>query len=1191
MTETAPSTAPAPTPAKLTEYVISWKWLLGGLIVFLVCGSALGGLYYYRNTNMASHVMDLAAQMVADADAVREQAKTETDETKKRELGREALKMKEDAAKLLDNFNRAQRGNAAILKALNTVLESLYKDEGGGRARAGQIERNCNDLIQALASVRESLPYHIRLMELAWERRNLSEVFSRAREVLRIERSLNKPENYDALRYIALASMISLPNTGYSPTLLQMPFLDEKLDKLLEKVYLMKPSDIEIASRYAEFIIDVNRETFKLCASDELLRETTPEKRREMAQAVIDEMVSRNPTDIAAYLARFQFRVRFQQALMQTAVEGEELDADLKKVLELDPKSADGLIRAAMYTFQQRSAAQRAGNAELAESLKKRAEVFLNRTIEDNPTFGIGYQYLGDYLNGEGKVAEAVKVWGTGLEKSVHPAPEELIGRMAVELMVLKRFDEAVKVLARLNALVTASRISRPNATPQIRRMSILLSARLNAAEGNEALVRAEESQVAGQDAEARRLFSLARRKTADALNSLDTVLKSFGVAPSDYVLERTSIYAKLLPESLMLAGRLMADQAKWDQAAKYYRTVIPFSQFREAATIAAADAHRQMNQSTEAVRLLADAVAQSPDSMAIRYLYMRSLFQEQMQRNDTTQESLDAVEEQLRILQAHQAEMAQPWTVDLRIIQLEMMRATITNDPEQILDAQLAATRRYRELENMPFPPRPNEATPPEDAPKVYADDLNFLIELANIYSGLAALSDFDRVLSLMRDKPNGEAAYFSALINDAMSRNDREGAQLVIEQAIASTVLTASQKQRFVLLMRNLNDDSPNALERIYDTLKSSFDVNPDQLRPQAFFLLANMAIDRGDIPYAKTLQGRLEQIEGAPAAGTWWRYVKARIMLVEPEPNYEELRLLQEEIVIRRETWDLAYLLRAMIEDSFCTANPDNLEARAKMVESYQMALRNGNAQPAVWNRLLALFDADDRAEDARQLRREALVRGIQLDARTGQFPQPYQRMYTQVLKSIQDEAPQEADTVAQQCLVLARSRKEPPALIFSLNLALGNIFFSADLYESAERHLKEVAKSGGVFVYPLAICLAQNKKVDEGYTLILDEIDRTPSSMRELIPSLLICISRVRPSEAIFQRIDKLMGRIENGERLTLRPSEPTAANEENFVPLGTRRIRSMVVRFPGSDVVPEASGITVFPPEEEEKMSE
>ncbi len=47
---------------------------------------------------------------------------------------------------------------------------------------------------------------------------------------------------------------------------------------------------------------------------------------------------------------------------------------------------------------------------------------------------------------------------------------------------------------------------------------------------------------------------------------------------------------------------------------------------------------------------------------------------------------------------------------------------------------------------------------------------------------------------------------------------------------------------------------------------------------------------------------------------------------------------------------------------------------------------------------------------------------------------------------------------------------------------------------------------------------------------------------------------------------------------------VRPKDPTVVDEKNFVPLGTRRIRSMVIRFPESEIVPDAENVEVFPPD-------
>ncbi|MDR1963576.1 MAG: hypothetical protein LBQ50_07335 [Planctomycetaceae bacterium] len=1161
---------------KIAEYVVSWKWLLGGLIIFLcVCGSA-SGLYFIRTSNMSGHILETTQKMVIEAEELKKQG----------EFG-DSLKKRIDVANLLDKFNRSQTvENRDIQIELNGILESLYKDEGkastiAGLVRGKQIMDNCIQLIQTIASDKESLPYRIRLMELEWDRRNYPEVIERAKEVLRVEREVNDRTNYDAMRYITLSIMNRLPVAGYNPLQIGLtPTLPQYLDKLLENVYNMKPSDIEIAARYAEFIIDVKRDSFSKYASQTLYG-TSPEERKTQALAIIDAMVSRNPESVNAYLTRFRFKTRF--APSEPALD--KLAPDLETVLKLDPNDVEGLILASLYVFQQSALANRAGQTELANERKKTGEEMLRRNISANPHYGLGYQYLGEYLIGEGKINEAINVWNDGVTKSNHPAVEELVGRLALALMEQKRFDEAEGKIALLNQISTDARVRRPDAVTQIRNMASLLSGRLFANQAASILVKAEEDQVAGRNEEARRLYVLTQKKNNDAIMVLDSLLGNFGNQTHDYVVDRQSIYARLLPESLLLAGRIFADMGQWDKAVQYFTVANhpSFAATQDAAALAAANAYQQLNKPEEAVRILKDAVERSPNNVALNYYYTQSLFRYQISRSSPDPKDLDIVEERLRLLNEHRERLPQPWIVDLRLIHLEMARASISNNAEQILKAQITAMRKFRELEDKELPALPEGSTDPNK--KVYSDDLAFLTELSGIYSSLAQLSDFDRIVQKMRELPGGEAVYFSERVNDSLRRNDREGAALVIEEALTSDQLTAAQKQRFVVLLQSLKDNDSNSMERVYTRLKSTFDQNPDSLKPQAFFLLANMAIDRDDLAYAKILLERLEKLD--KTSGAWWRYIQARLLLAETEPPYDMIRQLQEEIVKIRKDWDMSYLLRASIEEKFLLQNPEDPEVKSTLIAAYQAAIRCGNVQPIIWNRLLSLFEETQRLEDAKQLRRDASIRAVLLDTAAAQFPQPYQRMYNQVEKSIFDEDTQSADNVARQCIALAEARREKSGLIFSLNLALGKLFYDAGLLDSAKRHLTVVAQQGMANVYPLAVCLAKNQQVDEGFAIILDEINRTPSSQPLLLPSLLVLLSQVRPSEEIFERIDRLMLRIENGERQVLRG---TITPETRDIDLGERRLRSLVVRFPEMTELPDPKNIEIFPPlgaEEEE----
>jgi len=90
----------------------------------------------------------------------------------------------------------------------------------------------------------------------------------------------------------------------------------------------------------------------------------------------------------------------------------------------------------------------------------------------------------------------------------------------------------------------------------------------------------------------------------------------------------------------------------------------------------------------------------------------------------------------------------------------------------------------------------------------------------------------------------------------------------------------------------------------------------------------------------------------------------------------------------------------------------------------------------------------------------------------------------------------------------------------------------------MFDSAKRHLSEVAKRGGRYVYWLALYVARYGDVDGGFSLLLDEIDRTPppvgSELLQQIHAITLLLARVQPSETMFERIDDLMNRIETEE---------------------------------------------------------
>jgi len=211
---------------------------------------------------------------------------------------------------------------------------------------------------------------------------------------------------------------------------------------------------------------------------------------------------------------------------------------------------------------------------------------------------------------------------------------------------------------------------------------------------------------------------------------------------------------------------------------------------------------------------------------------------------------------------------------------------------------------------------------------------------------------------------------------------------------------------------------------------------------------------------------------------------------------------------------------------------------------------------------------------------------------LPTQAGQFPPPFGRMYADVQVAIDNEDATEADRIAREIIQLAEARSDNPELIFVLNLTLGRVFSEAEMFPSAIRHLSVTAQRGGISVYPLAAAVARSGDIDGGFTLLLDEIDLMPSLMTTLLPTILVLLQTVQPSEAIFERIDRLMDRIERGERLTVRGTL-NESEEDQQIFLGTRhvpfrRIQSFVIRFPerAEDAgAIDPSALWFIPPEE------
>jgi lipopolysaccharide biosynthesis regulator YciM len=1178
---------------EVATYVVQWRLLLVGIIILLLCVGVAGGIYFFRLANLSDDIITTSNELLREANEIRNKATREYGNDKNSIEYTEAIKTSYEgklrAASLLKSIREKKQDDIGILKKYNEVLESLLIDEAGTGAvqvrRRREIIENCKDLMRTLNSTSEILPYQKRIMDLEWELRNTSEVINNAVDIYQRDITSNNKENYDALRYIALASFQKIAaGVRYEPV---AGFSHTYYDELLDKVYKMREADLEIATCYAGFIIDVDNKNFSESASD-TLKKQSEEQRVSMAQNIIDKMVDLNKDSVLAYLTRYNFNSRFDKYIQKRPFEN-KLDNDLDSVLKIDPDNAEGLILAGRYTFRQAVVARLAGQARQTEELREKALNYLKRAVDKNPSMDIAYQFLGDFYQSNGDTANAIRTWEKGIDRSLPYANPELVGRVVIAFISTKEFEKARKVLSYLDSYLVERNMAYLQRIKDIRSF---LNARLDAYEAWALRAKAmsiQDKKDPKNAEEVKRLFAASVKKLSDATQMLKENLPNASESYAkiqDSVFESASIYSQIVSESGLLFGRLLADQGKLDLATEQYKKAAEINRVAQAALVAASGTLQQQGKTLESLKTMEQAVARDMNNVVLRFLYTQSLFRYCMSANTVTAEDLDKLRDHLLYLKTKREELTAPWIIDIALVQIEITRATLTNDSNVINKATADAVKQFKQIEKIQMPPQYDKDG--NLLPRTtYSQHLQFMASIASIYASALQKNEYERVLSEIRSMKDGEYTYFAERIRDATRRGDNESiVDIITNEVQNSDKLTVTQKERFQTLIQPKLDNDIGLSKRVYDVLKTTFDNTPEIMGPSSLFTLANYEVDNDNIEKAEDLMNRIKVLEGE-ATGTFWRYINARILLRRPNPPIEELRELQRVIVAERKDWDFAYLLKAAIEEAAVGERKMNPETERQIIEAYREAINRGNLQPMVWGRFIAMLETSGRTDEARTFRVTARLQNIPLDSE-GIFPQPYQRMFNLVADQVNKNEIKEADKTAQRCITLAESRSESSEFIASLHRKLGKLFLDHDIFDSAIRHLRTIADAGGINVYPLAVTMAKANRVDDAFILILDEIDRFPASAASLLASTLILLEQKQPSEKVYERIDRLMNRIENGERLTLSGNE---VPEDKVIDIGERKIYSIVIQFTDSNDVPAINGIEFFAPEEYEEENE
>ena len=243
-----------------------------------------------------------------------------------------------------------------------------------------------------------------RLSELLLELQRYASAQEQAESLLR-----HSPHDPVALRVRALA-MFQQWRTGGAGSAEQVV---EAAQHGLEH----DPADILLATTLAE----IYRDHLKTPGTDE---------RAQMADAVMDQMVAADPQNAHAYLARYQYRLRY---------EIDEAASDLQQALKLQPQDPDVLL----------AVIEDAKHDERYDDARQYSETL----IAAAPNDARGYAALGDSHFGQQRHDQAVKAWRRGLTATAS-LDVALNLRLAGALIQTEKLDDAQEILNALRKSV-----------------------------------------------------------------------------------------------------------------------------------------------------------------------------------------------------------------------------------------------------------------------------------------------------------------------------------------------------------------------------------------------------------------------------------------------------------------------------------------------------------------------------------------------------------------------------------------------------------------------------------------------------------------------------------------------------------------------------------------------------------------
>ncbi len=1085
-TETVQST---PTKKDLSQrivkqagqsYVFSWPWFFGGIIVLALVVASAFGMRTINVFNMSKQIVDIAKGLEDEGNT-------------------------RGAIDVLAAFLASRPNSPEAWSYQCDLWNNLYKSRS--MVSLDMMNKAIQRHKQALAYLPDESSKEVRdrilEMELEVAKNNPAvwpEAIENARETL-------QKWNGDplAMKVLAMGVFNQFLSAGRRPASEDLP-----LDHLLFTAWQANKSDIDLSVDYATFLRNVKPDWQSVVSSKVLGKEAA--ERNLEANDVVDVMVRNNADNAAAYLARYEY----QLAAKAIELSRTDLEPDLAKALELSPNSPQALRFAGQQMFISSHYAKAQGKTQEAEENRDKAREYFSKMIQVDPTGPEGYMALGNWYMATQQTDKALEIWNEGRKKIGFVSPY-VDGEIAYVSIDQKLYDQAKAMIDEIEqfALHFSSRkLGAANLnlvrTYTFLRGKLYIAQRDDAlAKRGEALRKIAEAKAKGQsvDPALERLVTESG-ETAERLRNMasQTIHSQLVVLQEmDYDLSGGTLLSRLEGEAFLTAGRLEAEIQAWDKAAEYYDKARVFPTVAVLATVQTANAMERSNHRETALAVLQNGAKRFPENSTLRFLYLNALFSQEIAKPEPSTRNYTLLENELNEVDKFKDKLAQPWKLDTMRVQLQYVRGGGT------LSVQRECLARLRELEGE----------------EKYKDDPLFFAEIASQYSSMGSFDDFSRVVNRVRELPKGESVYYLLRVEDANRRGDSASALLLVDEALSS--VPDADKERFARMKIALENPDSGGIpdpDEEFGRLKNLYDGHNIH-DAHTFFELGNLAFSRGEVELAKNIEDRLKQIEGEKS-GTLWRYLAVRRLVKQSEgyPNSELLnsaRTLQREIAAIRPNWDMTFVLKAEIEKETGNIN--------EAIVAYQEAINRGNRQPMVYRDLISLLYQVGRAEDGEKVRRLAgSVFGPGFFDSGEMFPPPYQGYYEQIFKAIQEGNIGSADDLANACIKKALENKEPTDRILDLNTRIGKLFMDSSNAASAERFLAKVAEQGGKYIFPLAVCYIKMEKVDEAFELFVRELEK-PTVDPSVLTSVLILSTQATPSDAVQQKIDRQLERLE------------------------------------------------------------